>query len=106
MVQLVRRQQAETDENVVQRWRIVTLRRKKQVTRRRTLVEITQLVEKQPAHDLERAEAGADVAGPRTRNHVERVDPRQRGECPGALHGVDVRAAQSLEFRDGDVMQL
>ena len=68
-------------------------------TRRRcrslgALVEIAHLVQEQPAHDLERAEAGADVAGPRAGDHVERVDARQRRKRarPGDVRDVARRA--------------
>jgi hypothetical protein len=73
------------DEHVVERRRVVTLRRKEDVAAVGSVVQIAQLVEEQPAHDLERAEAGADVARPRTRDHVERVDARQRRERGGLL---------------------
>ena len=62
LVQLVGGQQAEADEHRVERRRVVPLRREEDVAAVRALVEIAHLVEEQPAHDLERAEAGADVA--------------------------------------------
>ena len=92
------RQQAETDQHRVERRRVVPLRREEDVARRRPLVEIAQLVEEQPAHDLERAEARADVARPGAGNHVERVDARQRGErC--AARRRDAGASAAAETR-------
>ena len=89
LVERVGGQQAEADEHRVERRRVVPLRREEDVARLVALVEVAHLVEEQPAHDLERAEAGADVAGPGAGNHPERVDARQRRE------GAHARAARA-----------
>src|SRR5678815_1399888 len=99
LVELVRRQQAESDQDGIEGGRVVPLRRKEDVTCVGALVEIAQLVEEQPAHDLERAEAGADVSRPRAGNHVQRVDTRQRCKRSGRRHRIGIRAHDSRELR-------
>ena len=95
--ELLGRQQAEADQHRVERRRVVPLRREEDVAGRRALVEIAHLVQEQPAHDLERAEAGADVARPGAGDHVERVDARQRRErrapCDRASAGASQQRA-------------
>ena len=87
-------EQPEADQHVVERRRVVPFDEKKMSHGLAPLVEIAHLVQEQPAHDLERAEAGADVPGPRARDHVERVDARQRGKRRARRStGVDVAAA-------------
>src|SRR5688572_9714449 len=98
LVELVCRQQAQTDQHVVERRCVVALGREEDVTRRRALVEIAQLVQEEPAHDLERAEAGADMTRPRAGDHVERVDPRQRGKRTRAGGRRRVRIEQPTEL--------
>ena len=93
LVELLGRQQPEADQHRVERRRVVPLRREEDVAGRRALVEIAHLVQEQPAHDLERAEAGADVARPGARDHVERVDARQRRERLGARRRGGSRAS-------------
>ena len=106
LVKHVGGQQPQADEHVVERRRVVPLGGEEHVTRLGPLIEIAQLVEKQPAHDLERAEAGADVPGPGAGNHVERVDARKRGKRAGALTRVDVSAEQPLKLPEGDVLKV
>jgi hypothetical protein len=107
LVQHVGRQQAEPDEHVVQRRGVVPLRREEEVGLPGPFLQVAHLVEEQPAHDLQRAEAGADVPRPGAGDHVERVQPRQRGEGFDARHGgrVGGRHAPQLGRRDEEQLE-
>jgi hypothetical protein len=106
LVQLVLREQAKADQHVVERGCVVALRGEEDVGMLGPLGEIAHLVQEYPAHDLDRAEARPDVAGPRAGDHVERVDARQRreGARPGNVR--DVRVEQAVELVNGYELQL
>src|SRR5262245_21812277 len=106
LVKLVPGQQAKSDENGIERWSIVTLRRKENVARVSALVEVAHLVEEQPGHDLERAEARSDVSRPRALDHVERVDARHRRKRSGFRNGIDVGVHHPRKLRRGYVTKL
>ena len=106
LVQLVLGQQAKADQHVVERWCVVALRREEDVGMLGPLCEIANLVQEYPAHDLERAEARADVAGPRAGDHVERVDARQRREGARPRDVGDVRVEQAVELVNGHELKL
>ena len=106
LMQLLFGKQAQPDQHVVERGRVVALRREEDVGRLRALVEIAHLVEEQPAHDVERAEARADVAGPRAGDHVERVDASQRRERARPRDVGDVRVEEAVELVNGNELKL
>ena len=100
LVERIGGQQAEADEHRVERRRVVPLRREEDVARVVTVIEVAHLVEEQPAHDLERTEAGADVPGPRAGDHPQRVDAGQRRE--GAHAGAARRRRRQQPAELGD----
>src|SRR5262245_45383621 len=99
LVKLIGGQQPEAEQDGIERWSIVPLRRKENVACVGALLEVAQLIEEQPAHDLQRAETRADVSGPRTGNHVERVDARQRRKRGGLQHWIGVRPHHARKLR-------
>ena len=66
-------EQAQSEEHRVEGGRVVPLRRKKDVATLGPGLQVANLVQEEPAHHVERGEAGADVSRPGARNHVERV---------------------------------
>src|SRR5262245_22492931 len=84
----------------------MALGREKDVADGWTLVEIADLVQKQPAHDVERAEARADVSRPRSRDHVEHIDPGERGEELRLRPRWQRSLQHAPEFGNGDAHQL
>jgi hypothetical protein len=99
-------QQAHADQHGVQRGRVVPFRREKDVARLRPLLQVAQLVEEDPAHHLERTEAGADVTGPGTGDHGQRVDARKRRERTGAGDGRARGHSHPLELGHGHVLKV
>ncbi len=60
------------DEHRVERGSVVTLRGEIEIADGAGAGREAHLLEKEPAHEVERAEGGSDVARPRPRDHVER----------------------------------
>ncbi len=96
---------AERNQYRVQRRRVVAFRGEKQIAPVRSLVQIAQLVQIDPAHDVERAETRADVARPGLRNHVERVDPGERGERARVVDRIQAGASQTHELRHRHIVE-
>src|SRR5688572_23583169 len=99
-------EQTKTDQHVVERGCVVALRGEEDVRLLGALPEIAYLIQEHPAHDLERAEARADVARPRAGDHVERVDASQRGKRPRPCDVGDVRVEQAAELVNGHELKL
>ena len=106
LMELVCRKQTESDQHRIERRGVVPFRGKEDVAVVRPLVEIAQLVQEEPRHDLERAEAGADVSRPGARDHVQGVDARERRKGGGLRHGIAPRGDDTGELRDRDVAKL
>src|SRR5262245_51971557 len=97
-VQLLFVEASERDQHRIQRRRVVALRREEQIALIRSFLEVAQLVQKYPAHDVERAEARAEVARPGLRDHVERVDAAEGRERARVVDRIEARRAQPREL--------
>ena len=93
-MKLVEVEQPKTGEYRVQCRGVVPLRRKEEVALVAARVEPLQFREKQPGHDVDRAQAGARMPGPGTGDAVENVDPRIGGKHGGVWLWLERRALQ------------
>ena len=93
-------QHPKPDQHRVKSGRIVSLRGKIRVGR---IVAALHFMQVQPAHDVHRAEAAADVPGAGAGDHVERVDAAKRGEETRARMRRTVHRSQLFKFAEGDV---
>jgi hypothetical protein len=98
VVEVLERQRPRPDQDRVERRRVVTLARE-------VAVRLAQDLQVEPRQDLHAAEAGADVSGARTRDHVERVHAAGVGEGGRSLDGIGVRRPDSFELVERQIMQ-
>ena len=98
-VELLERKPLGPDQHRIERGRVVALR---------GVVDVVaaQHLEVQPRHDVDRAEARADVARARPHDHVEDVDPAGVGEGVGALDRIGVEPAQAAQLVERHVAQV
>src|SRR5437899_4788563 len=104
-MQLVLLEASKRNQHRVQRRGIVALRREEDVTLARPLLQVAHLVQEDPAHDVERAEARADVARPGLRDHVERVDPVERRKRARVVDRIQNGATETHELRNRHVVE-
>ena len=104
LVEQVKRQQAQPDQDRVERGRIMPFGGEVNVFWPVGLAFLwkAQLVQIEPTDDIEAAEAGAEVTGAGTRDHVQRVEAAQIGKDRRLGWRVDIERehAQELAARD------